>query len=94
MANFGSDFGPFGINLGHQTIFLQLLFLLGVKESSKLSSYAIYRKTNEPYLRKRQKKFEPNFGLFGPNLGTQNFFLHVLVLLVVKCCSKLSSYAI
>ena len=52
MANFGSDFGPFGINLGHQTIFLQVLFLLGVKESSKLSSYAIYRKTNEPYLKK------------------------------------------
>ena len=42
----------------------------------KLSLYAISRKTNEPNLRKQQKKlsFGSDFGLFGQNLGHQFFF--------------------
>ena len=36
----------------------------------------------------KKLNFGPNFGLFGPNLGPPKLFL----LLVVRHCSKLSSY--
>ena len=49
--NFGPDFGP---NLDSQ-IFLQDLPLLVVRQCSKVSFYAIFKKTNEPNLRKWQK---------------------------------------
>ena len=41
----------------------------------KLSLYPISSKTNEPNLKKWQKKpsFEPDFGPYGPNSGHQNF---------------------
>ena len=55
--------------------FLQVLFLLVFRHSSKLSSYAIPRKTNEPNLRKWQKPNSgPDFGLFYPKCSSQLFF--------------------
>ena len=72
--------------------FLLFLLLLVVRHYSKLSSYVVYRKTNHPNLRKWPKpNSRTNFGLFGPNLGPQTFFLLVLPLLVVRHCSQLSS---
>ena len=41
--NFGSDFGPFGPNLGHQ-IFLQVLPILVIRHCSKLSYNATIKK--------------------------------------------------
>ena len=61
-----------------------VLPLLIVKRCFKLSFYAISRKTNEPNLKKNDKK--PNF--------EPPIYLQVLPLLVVRHCSKLSSYAI
>ena len=63
----------------------QYLPLLAVRQSSKLSSYAISRKTYEPNLKKQQKKtiFRPHFGPFSPH-----------VFLVFRHCSKLSSNAV
>ena len=56
--------------------FFHVLPLLVVWQCSKLSSYAISRKTNWPNFKKNDKK--PNFGLdvgpFSPNLGQQSFF--------------------
>ena len=85
-------------------IFLQVLPPLVVRHCSKLSSYAIERKANEPNLRKWQKAtFEPNFGLFDSNLGPRffwGFFVFCFVFAgftstrVVRNCSKRSSYAI
>ena len=50
--------------------------LLVVRNCSKLSSYAISRKTNKPNFRKWQKKtnFGPNFSPFGQDLGSPNYF--------------------
>ena len=55
---------------------LWVLPLLMVRLCSKPSSYVISRKTNEPSLRKNDKKpnFRPDFGPFGPNLGLKNLF--------------------
>ena len=41
----------------------------------------------------KKRNFEPDFGLFGPNLGRQ-IFLWVLPPLDVRHCCKLSLYAI
>ena len=93
--NVGPDFDPFGPNLGPQ-FFLQVLPLLVIRHFSKLSSYATYRKTNEPNLANDKKpNFGPDFGLFDSNLGPK-FFLEkgLRLLVVVKHCSKLSSFAI
>ena len=81
------NFGP--------PFFLWVLSLLVVRHCSKLSFYAIYRKTKEPNLRKWWKKpnFEQHFDLLGPNL-TPTFFLWVLPLLVFRYCFKLSLYSI
>ena len=65
------------------------LSLLEVGKLTKLSSYAISKKTNEPNL----KKCGPNFGLIGSTLYPQTV-LQVLHLLVVRYCSKLSPCAI
>ena len=54
----------------------------------KLFQEVVPRKYNDAPLRKWQK---PNFG---PSLGHLKFFSWVLLLLVVRQCSKLSSYAI
>ena len=69
--------------------------LLVVRQCSKVSSYAIYRKTNGPKVKKEPKKnnFGPDFCSFGPNLGHQ-FFLQVIHLLVIRHCCKLSNNAI
>ena len=61
-------------NLGPPNFFLMVLALLVVQKCSKLSSYAIFRKTNRPNLKKWQKSnFGPDFGPFGLNLGPQNY---------------------
>ena len=74
---------------------LQVLPLLVVRQCSKLSSYAIWRKTNEPNLRKWQKKLILERILVClAQIWPPQFFLQVLPLLVVRYCSKLSSYAI
>ena len=76
--------------------FLQVLPLLVIRHFSKLSSYATYRKTNEPNLANDKKpNFGPDCGLFDSNLGPK-FFLEkgLRLLVVVKHCSKLSSFAI
>ena len=62
-----THFGP--------NFFSWILPLLVVRHCSKLSSYAIWRKTNERNLRKWQKtNFGPDFGLFDPNLSPPPFF--------------------
>ena len=87
--NFEPDFGPFGF-------FLQALPLLIIGHCPKLSSYAIYRKTNEPNLRKWQKKtnFGPDFSPFGAKCDSKIFFFMSLPLLEVKHCCRLSLYVI
>ena len=57
--------------------------------------YAISRKTNEPNLRKWQKKLilDPILACFTQIWVPPTFFLQVLPLLVFRLCSKLSSYA-
>ena len=65
--------------------FFQFLPLLVVRHCSKLSSYAIYRKTNETNLRKWQKaNFGPDFDLLWPKFGPQKSFSWVLPLLDVN----------
>ena len=46
--HFAIDLGPLGPNSGRQIFFIKLV----VRHCSKLSFYSIYRKTNEPSLRK------------------------------------------
>ena len=72
---------------GEKTLILELIWgpliffswvlpLLVIWHCSKLSSYAILRQTNEPNQRNGKKpNFGPDFGLFGSNLGAQNFFV-------------------
>ena len=63
----------------------QFLPLLVVKHCYKLSSYAIYWKTNEKNLRKWQKtNFGPDFDLLWPKFGPQKSFSWVLPLLYVN----------
>ena len=59
----------------------QILPLLIVRHSSKLSSYVIYRKINEPNKRKSQKK--PNFGLFWRKFCSKFVAAIVVVVVVV-----------
>ena len=53
--NFGPDFGSFGPKLRPQNLFSCLLLLLDVRHCSKLSLYALSRKTYDPSLRKYLK---------------------------------------
>ena len=53
--SFGSNFGPFGQNLGPKFLFSWILPLLEAGYYCKQSLYAISRKTKEPNLRKWQK---------------------------------------
>ena len=39
-------------------------------------------------------KFGPDFGPFGPNLGSQSFFWTLPLLLIGRHCLEVSSYAI
>ena len=72
--------------------FLQLLPLLVIRHSSKLSSYAIQRKINAANLRKWQLiKFWTRFWPVSPKFGPQKVLGGVLPILVVRHCS---SYAI
>ena len=50
------NFDPFGQNLGSKKFFWWILPLVDVRHCCKLSLYAISRKTNEPNLKKSQKK--------------------------------------
>ena len=91
--NFGPDFVPFDPNLVPQRFFGG--FTSTSRHYFKPSSYAIQRKANEPNLRKWQKKLI--LALISDcltQIWTLNFFLHVLPLLVVRNCSRLSSYII
>ena len=71
--HFGPDLGPLDPNLDHQ--FIYFFIKLEVRHCSKLSFYAIERKTNASNLKKKGEK--PNFGtdfeLFGPNLDAKFF---------------------
>ena len=87
-------------------IFLWFLPLLVVRHCSKLSSYAMHRKTNEPNFPRKivnqtwkndeKTNSGPNFVPFNPNLCPNFlfFFSCVLPLLDVRHCRKLSLYAI
>ena len=68
--NFGPDFGRFKPDLDPKKVFSWILPLLLVRHCCKLSLYAIWRKTNEPNLRKWQKKL-----VLGPNLGQKIIFM-------------------
>ena len=63
-------------NFGPTDFFSWILLLLVVRQGFKLSSYAILGKTNEPNLRKWQKKLILGLILahFGQNLVTKIFF--------------------
>ena len=64
----------FGPNLGLPKLFSWVLPVLVVRQYSKLSYYAISRKTNEPNFKKWQNpNFGPDFGPIGPNLGPDFF---------------------
>ena len=84
-----SNFGP---NLVPQNFFSWVLPLLVVRHCSKLSSYAISTKTNEPNLTKWQK----NLLILHPVLAclaqiwVPKIFWGVSPLQVVRHCSKLS----
>ena len=89
----------FGLNLPAPppTPKIKGLLVPVVRQCSKLSSYAISKKTNKPSFKKCLKKtnFGPIFGAFGPPLPPPHqFFLQVFPPLPVRHCSKLSSYAI
>ena len=89
------DFLANTLKFDPQNLFSWILTLPDTIHCCKLSLYESSRKTNEPYLRKWQKEtsFKPDFGPFGPNLGTK-FFSWILPLLDVRHCCKLSLYAI
>ena len=82
--NFGPDLGP-------KISFLWVLPLLVVRQCSKLSSYVLFKKTNERNLKKRQRT---SFGSnFGPNLPPPpQFFFVGFASNAINCC-KLSLYA-
>ena len=52
--NFQSNFASFGQNVGPPKFFVDLPLLVA-RHCSKLSSYAVLKKTNKPNLRKWQK---------------------------------------
>ena len=61
--------------LAPKFFFVSLLLLL-VRYCSKLSPYAIYRKTNEPNMRKWQKTdFRSDFGLFDSKSAPKIIFV-------------------
>ena len=62
--SFRHNFGPFWLKFGLRELLLWLLPLLDIINCCKLSFYPILWKTNQPNLRKWQKKtsFESNFG--------------------------------
>ena len=85
----------FGPNLGPPKSFSWVLPLLKVRQCSKLSPYAMSKKTNEPNLKKATKTlFWARFWQFFAQIWTPIFLLQVLPLLVVRHGSKLSFYAI
>ena len=55
-TNFGPDVGSFWPNFGLKKFFSKILFLLDVRNFCNPSLYLILRKTNQPNLRKWQKK--------------------------------------
>ena len=74
----------------------QILPLPVVRHCLKLSYYEIYRKTNEPNLRKWSKKLILDLILahFGKNLVLKKRFSWVLPLIDVIHCCNVSLYAI
>ena len=93
--SFRPNFDPFWPTFCASNFFSWLLPLLDFINCCNLSLYAISRKTNQPILRRWQKKtsFGLDFGPVGQSLG-QTFFLLILPLLDVRNCRKLSLYAI
>ena len=89
---FQARFWPLWHKFGPPKNFSWILPLLDVKNCCKLSLYAFSRKTNEPNLRKWQKKpsFGPNFGPIGPHLSPKNFFreFYVYQMLDIVACFR------
>ena len=86
----------FGPNLHSPKLFSWVLPLLVVRQCPKLSSYATSKKSNEPNYKKCWKKpliLDPIL-VHLAQIWAPRFFLWVLPLLVVRVCSKLSSYGI
>ena len=77
-TQFCRDFVLYQPKFGPQKYFLQVLPLLDVKHYCQLSLYTISRKTNEPNLRKQQKKpsFKPDVGPFGLPIFVSKIWLH------------------
>ena len=73
----------FGPDLGPKISFLWVLPLLVVRQCSKLSSYVLFKKTNERNLKKRQRTS------FGSTFGPPQFFFMGFTSNVIHCC-KLS----
>ena len=88
---FQAQFCPISAQIWPQKF---ILFLLNVRHCCKLSLYAISWKSNEPNLRKWQKKLVSG-KIFpsGPNLGPK-VFLWILPVEDVRHFCKLSLYAI
>ena len=77
--------------------FLRVLPLLIIRNYSKLSSYTISRKTNEPNFRKMAESLilGPILACLPTKFGSpSNFFFTGSTSAVARHCSKLSSYAI
>ena len=75
--------------------FFHGFYLLDVRHCCKLSLYAISRKTNEPNLRKWQKKQVPGLTLAPlAQIWTQKSFWWILPQLDVRHCCKLSLHTI
>ena len=87
--SFGPDFGLFWPKFGTQNFFSWVLPLLDVRNCCKLSLHAISRKTNEPNLRKWQKKTTSFGPYFGPNSVPIILFSWILPLLDLRNCCKL-----
>ena len=93
-SSFRINFGPFRPNLGPKNFFhrFYLYFMLDIVASYHCLQFQrkVMNQTWENY---KKPSFGTNFGPFGPNLGSKNFFSKILPLLRVRHCCKLSLYA-
>ena len=88
----GTILACFDLNSVPKFSCMWVLPLLDVIYCCKLSLHVISRKTNEPNLRKWQKKISGP--ILTPSPHTPNFFSWILLQLNVKDCGKLSLYSI
>ena len=78
-----------GPNLGHPRFFSLFFSWVVIRQCSKLSYYAISRNTNEPNLKKWQKKliwarFWPTWPKFGPQKFLCRFYLYQMLYIVAS----------